>query len=67
MGTACYDAEVRHDGRLHKFTIPQLHLPICRACGEKVFTEKVDDQIGAALRAISICSLPTKCVLRLSD
>ncbi len=51
MGTASYDAEVRHDGRLHSFTVPQLHLPICRACGEKVFTEQVDDQIGAALRA----------------
>lgn len=51
MGTASYDAEVRHDGRLHSFTVPELHLPICQACGEKVFTEKVDDQIGAALRA----------------
>jgi putative zinc finger/helix-turn-helix YgiT family protein len=50
MGTASYDAEIRHDGRLHTFTIPQLHLPICQACGEKVFTEKVDDQIGDALR-----------------
>jgi hypothetical protein len=51
MGTASYDAEIRHDGRLHQFTIPQLQLPICQACGEKVFTEMVDDQIGAALRA----------------
>jgi DNA-binding transcriptional regulator YiaG len=51
MGTVSYDAEVRHDGRLHTFTIPQLQLPICQACGEKVFTEKVDDQIGAALRS----------------
>lgn len=51
MGTARYDAEIRHDGRLHSFTIPHLHLPICQACGEKVFTEMVDDQIGAALRS----------------
>jgi hypothetical protein len=51
MGTTSYDAQVRHDGRLHTFTIPELRLPICRACGEKVFTEKVDDQIGDALRA----------------
>ncbi len=51
MGVARYDAEIQHDGRIHSFTIPELHLPICRACGEKVFTEKMDGQIGAALRA----------------
>jgi len=45
-----YPAEVRHDGRLHKFTIADLKLPICQACGEKVFTEKVDAQITDALR-----------------
>jgi hypothetical protein len=51
MGSASYDSEILYDGRLHKFTIPQLHLPICQACGEKVFTEKVSDQIRAAFRA----------------
>src|SRR5271167_5243324 len=51
MGTVSYDAEVRHDGRVYAFTVPQLNLPVCQACGEKVFTEKVDDQIGAALRS----------------
>jgi putative zinc finger/helix-turn-helix YgiT family protein len=51
MSTVGYEAEVRHDGRLHTFTIPRLEIPVCRACGEKVFTEKVDDQINAALRA----------------
>ena len=45
-----YDAEVRHDGRLYTFTIPDLDIPVCQACGNKVFTEKVDDQISAALR-----------------
>src|SRR5207245_962617 len=49
--TVSYDAEVRHDGRLHKFTVPELKIPVCGACGEKVFTEKVDDQINEALRA----------------
>ena len=49
--TTSFDAEVRHDGRLHKFTIPNLELPVCRACGERVFTEAVDDQINAHLRA----------------
>src|SRR5271155_486486 len=45
-----YDAEVRHDGRLYAFTVPNLELPVCQACGSKVFTENVDDQISAALR-----------------
>lgn len=51
MGTSSYDAAIKHDGQLHKFTIPKLHLPICQACGEKIFTEKVDDQITEAFRA----------------
>jgi len=51
MATAAYNAEVRHDGRLYTFTIPRLELPVCQACGEQVFTEKVDEQVNAALRA----------------
>src|SRR5436189_881513 len=51
MGVVKYDAEIRHDGRVYAFTIPRLNLPVCQACGEKVFTEKVDDQISAALRS----------------
>lgn len=46
-----YAAEVRHDDRLFSFTIPELRLPICQACGEKVFTEEAGLQIGAALRS----------------
>jgi len=49
--TISYDAEVSHDGRLHAFAIPSLTLPVCQACGAKVFTEKVEDQITAALRS----------------
>jgi DNA-binding transcriptional regulator YiaG len=51
MTTISYDTEVRHDGRLYTFTVPALEIPICQACGEKVFTENVDDQINAALRS----------------
>jgi DNA-binding transcriptional regulator YiaG len=51
MTTTRYDAEIRHDGRLYSFTIPRLDIPVCRACGEKVLTEKVDDRINVALRA----------------
>ena len=51
MAKTNYHAEVRHDGRLHKFTIADLELPVCQACGERVFTEKVDGQVNDALRA----------------
>src|SRR4051812_9483441 len=50
LTTISYDAEVRHDGRLYTFTIPQLLIPVCQACGEKVFTEQVDEQVNVALR-----------------
>jgi hypothetical protein len=58
MTTISYGAEVRHDGRLYAFTVPSLELPVCQACGSKVFTENVDDQISAALR-LSL-DLPTR-------
>lgn len=48
--TIIYNAEVRHDGRLHQFQVPDLVIPICQSCNAKVFTEEVDDQINAALR-----------------
>lgn len=51
MSTTAYDAEVRHDGRLYTFSISELKIPICQACGEKVFTEDVDRQVNDALRA----------------
>ncbi len=55
-----YDAEVRHDGRLHEFNIPKLELPVCKACGEKVFTEKVDAQFTDALRSHLNLLTPTQ-------
>lgn len=51
MTTVSHDAEVRHDGRLYAFTVPRLQIPVCTACGKKVFTEKADEQVSAALRA----------------
>ena len=51
MATTEYEAEVRHDGRLHAFTVPDLKLPVCQACGERLFTDEADDQIDAALLA----------------
>jgi transcriptional regulator with XRE-family HTH domain len=51
MQTTRFDAEVRHDGRVYAFPITHLEIPVCQACGEKVFTERVDAQINAALRS----------------
>ena len=51
MATTVYEAEIRHDGRLHAFTVPNLKLPVCQACGERLFTNGADDQINDALLA----------------
>jgi putative zinc finger/helix-turn-helix YgiT family protein len=51
LATVKYNASVRHDGRLHSFTIPKLLVPTCKSCGEKVFTEDVDAQVNNALRS----------------
>jgi hypothetical protein len=48
--TIAYDAEVKHDGRLHTFPIPELHVTKCGECGEVLFDSVTDDQISAALR-----------------
>jgi len=47
-----YDAEVLYNGRLRTFTVPNLELPACQACGEKVFTGDVDAQIEDALHLL---------------
>jgi putative zinc finger/helix-turn-helix YgiT family protein len=49
--TIPYTAEVNHDGRLYEVQVPALEIPRCRSCGELVFTNRVDEQITAALRA----------------
>jgi DNA-binding transcriptional regulator YiaG len=51
MGVVSYDAEVKYDGRLYTINVPNLEIPICQACGAKVYTEKVDGQINAALHS----------------
>jgi hypothetical protein len=51
MTTTHHDAAVRHDGRDFEFAVPDLHIPSCEECGAKVFSEVVDDQMRAALRA----------------
>jgi putative zinc finger/helix-turn-helix YgiT family protein len=45
-----YTAEVNHDGDLHKLVLPRLTIPKCSACGQLLFTDRVDEQINEALR-----------------
>lgn len=44
-------ASLRHDGRRYEFDVPELRLPVCQKCGERIFTEDADSQIRDALRA----------------
>ena len=45
-----YDAQVKHDGRTHRFHIPRLVIDKCQRCGEELFTNRTNHQITAALR-----------------
>lgn len=51
LATIPYTTEVNHDNRLYEVPVPGLEIPRCRSCGELVFTNHVDEQITAALRA----------------
>ena len=46
-----YTTTVKHDGRPYTIRIPDLVIPTCRKCGERIFTSAQDDRIVAALRA----------------
>ncbi len=46
-----YTGQVKYDGRLYSVNIQALEIPTCRACGERVFTNRVEESISEALRA----------------
>ena len=46
-----YNAEVKHDGKLHSFFIPELHIDKCTNCGQEYFSSETDGQISKELRA----------------
>lgn len=45
-----YHDKVRYDDRMVSYLARDIEIPICRNCGEKVFTEKVDSQLCEALQ-----------------
>ena len=54
-----YNAEVKHDGKLHEFPIPSLTIDKCQSCGEEYFTPDTDREISRGLR-IYLCFLQPK-------
>jgi putative zinc finger/helix-turn-helix YgiT family protein len=46
-----YEAEIKHDGRTYRLSLPNLQAPKCQACGEVLFDDVVDEQVNEALRA----------------
>jgi DNA-binding transcriptional regulator YiaG len=54
--TIPYNAEVKHDGKLHTFLIPELRIDKCTACGEECFSSETDSQISKELR-VYLCFL----------
>jgi DNA-binding transcriptional regulator YiaG len=48
--TIAHDAEIKHDGRLYRLRINQLHVNQCSACGEVFFDHLTDTEISQALR-----------------
>ena len=45
-----YQDRVRYDDRMVSYLARDIEIPICRNCGEKVFTENVDAQLCEALQ-----------------
>jgi len=45
-----YQDTVRYDDHLVSYLARDIEIPICRNCGEKVFTERVDSQLCEALQ-----------------
>jgi len=45
-----YDAEVLHDGKTYKFSVPGLKCPQCQACGQLLPDTEANQQISQAFR-----------------
>ena len=51
MSQIAYNAQVKHDGKLHEFPISNLTIDRYQACGEEYFTGKTDSEISRGLRS----------------
>ena len=49
-----YECLCNVDGVLYRVTIDALKIPICGACGGKVFTVAVDEQVQTHLRMLDV-------------
>jgi putative zinc finger/helix-turn-helix YgiT family protein len=45
-----FKTEVKHDGRTYPLELPDLEVPRCRSCGQRVISHAVDDEVLRALR-----------------
>jgi putative zinc finger/helix-turn-helix YgiT family protein len=45
-----YTRTIKHDGAAFAVRLPDLAIPTCRNCGERLFTAETEDRIFAALR-----------------
>lgn len=45
-----YSTDVMHEGRRYHLEIPRVRIPKCRACGNLIFSNSVDDEVFRALR-----------------
>jgi DNA-binding transcriptional regulator YiaG len=49
--TIAYSLTMVHDGQEYTVDIPNLVVPCCETCGERVFNDQANDQISRAFRA----------------
>jgi uncharacterized OB-fold protein len=47
--TISHTCEVKHDGRLHTVSVPELSVLKCADCGHVLYSNDADEQIEAAL------------------
>ncbi|MCI0460358.1 MAG: hypothetical protein L0Z62_25680 [Gemmataceae bacterium] len=60
LKTVRYEGERLHDGTKYRVVVPELEVPVCGNCGERVFNYRTEEQIIEALeKALTASSPPT--------
>ena len=62
-----YTAHVKHDGAMHEFVVPCLHVLKCRSCGDVLFDSVTDEQITQGLRSYIGLLSPVEILARLEQ